>query len=65
MMIFIGAFLIVGIGLTYLISRSLKIPLEDMTNATDQISASIFDIKINVVTPDEFGQLGDSINNMA
>jgi methyl-accepting chemotaxis protein len=60
----IGIFLLLGIGISYLIIRSITGPLRQLIVATDKVSegdlTQIFDVKSN----DEFKSLGVSFNKM-
>ncbi len=62
---FIVIFSVFSIWLTFIIAKSLHLPLSEMRTATDQIAKQNYDVNIRVLTGDEFGVLGDTINSMA
>lgn len=58
----IGVFLV--LGLTYLITRTMIHPLEDIVSASDRIAAGDLDFQLKVSSRDEIGNLADSFNKM-
>jgi adenylate cyclase len=63
--ILIGAVLLLGALLVYLISKSYQAPLVEMAHAAQRIQASDFEINIAVLSNDEVGNLGEALNEMA
>ncbi|MBQ9983715.1 MAG: HAMP domain-containing histidine kinase [Lachnospiraceae bacterium] len=62
----VGIFIVLfGWIVVYRLSRHLIVPIRQMTNAAEHISNLEFDIKVNVTSEDEVGQLGHSINKMS
>ena len=59
------AFTVIGIIVTFLIGRSYQTPLVEMKKATDRIMSGDYDIQLQVVSDDEIGALGDSLNDMS
>ncbi len=55
---------LVVLGLTYLITRSMIQPLEAMVTASNRIAAGDLDHAVNVRTSDEIGDLASSFNKM-
>ena len=55
---------LVVMGLTYLITRSMIHPLEEMVMASDRIAAGDLDQSVNVLSRDEIGHLANSFNKM-
>jgi two-component system, NtrC family, sensor kinase len=55
---------IVVLGLTYLITRSMIRPLEAMAEGTKRIAAGDLDHAVGVHSRDEIGKLADSFNQM-
>lgn len=56
--------LLVVFGLTYLLTRTMIHPLEEMVAATKRIAAGDLDATVNVASRDEIGELAGSFNNM-
>ena len=54
----------VVLGLTYLITRSMIHPLEEMVAASNRIAAGDLDHSVNVPSSDEIGLLAGSFNKM-
>jgi two-component system NtrC family sensor kinase len=50
--------------LTYLLTRTMIQPLEEMVAATKRIAAGDLDVSVNVASRDEVGELAVSFNNM-
>ncbi len=63
--ILMGVLFAFGIFLTYIISRSYQKPLIEMKNITSEIKKGNYKTRIQVVSNDEVGNLGESINEMA
>lgn len=62
----VGIIIVVfSIWIIYCVSRSLIIPLRDMTETAEHIANLEFDRKVIVRSEDELGQLGKSINRMS
>ncbi len=55
---------LVVMGLTYLITRSMIHPLEEMVMASNRIAAGDLDQNVNVPSRDEIGHLANSFNKM-
>ncbi len=55
---------LVVLGLTYLITRSMIYPLEEMVVASNRIAAGDLDHRVNVRSRDEIGLLAGSFNKM-
>ncbi len=55
---------IVVLGLTYLITRSMIHPLEEMVQASNRIAAGDLDYTVTVASRDEIGHLAGSFNKM-
>ena len=56
--------LVVVFALTYLLTRTMIHPLEEMVAATKRIAAGDLDVSVNVASRDEVGDLAVSFNNM-
>jgi two-component system NtrC family sensor kinase len=59
-----AAGVVVVIGLTYFITRTMIHPLEEMAKASNRIAAGDFDASVNVSSRDEIGVLAGSFNDM-
>jgi len=59
-----AAGVLVVLGLTYLITRSMIHPLEEIVVASNRIAAGDLDHNVNVLSSDEIGHLGRSFNKM-
>ena len=57
--------LIVGLGISYLLARSITVPLRNLSRATEQIEQGNFDQKVLVDKDDEIGHLTTVFNSMA
>jgi len=55
----------VAICISFFLTRKQLRPLSQMTEITRQIAAGKFDLRADVVSSDEVGQLGIAFNNMA
>jgi two-component system, NtrC family, sensor kinase len=55
---------LVVMGLTYLITRTMIHPLEDIVSASNRIAAGDLDFQVKVSSRDEIGHLADSFNKM-
>lgn len=55
---------IVVLGLTYLITRSMIHPLEEMVQASNRIAAGDLDYTVKIASRDEIGHLAGSFNKM-
>jgi methyl-accepting chemotaxis protein len=56
--------LVIVFALTYLLTRTMIHPLEEMVAATKRIAAGDLDVTVNVASRDEVGDLAVSFNNM-
>ena len=59
-----AAGVLIVLGLTYLITRSMIHPLEEIVVASNRIAAGDLDHNVNVRSSDEIGDLGRSFNKM-
>ena len=59
------AILLVGLAVSYLLARSITVPLRNLSRATEQIEQGNFDQQVSVATKDEIGHLGMVFNRMA
>ena len=57
-------FIIIGVILTYLVSKTFQKPLNEINNATKKITDGFYNIKVSIKSVDEIGHLGESINSM-
>lgn len=57
--------LALGAFVTYLISSAYQTPLVEMKQATTQIRAGEYETRVEVVSNDEVGLLGEALNEMA
>ena len=57
-------FVSVSLFLNFLVGRSILQPIEDMLNQVDKIKQGDYQHRIQVVTNDELGILGDGMNEM-
>jgi serine phosphatase RsbU (regulator of sigma subunit) len=57
--------LALGAFVTYLISSAYQTPLVEMKQATTQIRAGEYETRVEVVSNDEIGLLGEALNEMA
>ncbi len=55
---------LVVLGLTYLITRSMIHPLEEMVQASNRIAAGDLDYTVKIASRDEIGHLAGSFNKM-
>jgi two-component system, NtrC family, sensor kinase len=55
---------LIVLGLTYLITRTMVRPLEEMVKATERIAGGDLSQGVEVATSDEIGHLGASFNKM-
>jgi len=64
--IIIGISLMISLSiLTYFLSKRLSEPLTKLSEATHQISRGEFDVRTNIQSRDEIGNLSESFDNMA
>ena len=61
MIIYLIAILVI-VGMTFIISRSISKPLKHLTRITDKLAAGKLDVEINVKSKDEVGRLASSMN---
>ncbi len=54
-----------GLIISWILSRNLVRPVQDMYSATEQIADGNYDIQLDVTTTDELGQLAKEINVMS
>jgi two-component system, NtrC family, sensor kinase len=59
-----GIGVIVVLGLTYFITRSMILPLEEMVKASNRIAAGDLDQSVSITSHDEIGILANSFNKM-
>jgi two-component system NtrC family sensor kinase len=59
-----GAGVIVVLGITYFITRSMILPLEEMVKASNRIAAGDLDHSVSITSQDEIGILANSFNKM-
>ena len=59
------AILLVGLAVSYLLARSITVPLRNLSQAAEQIEQGNFDQQVSVATKDEIGHLGTVFNRMA
>lgn len=57
--------LILSIAITYVLSRRLSRPIEDLARASAKIAAGEFGTQVTISSSDEIGQLADSFNKMS
>jgi len=55
---------VLGIFMTFLISSSFRKPLMAMKSAVERIGGGEYDQKVDVVSADEMGKLGEGVNQM-
>jgi two-component system sensor histidine kinase BaeS len=60
-----GVALLLGIFVTWALSRHLLAPVKELAQATRALTSRRFDIRLKIRTQDEFGQLAADFNNMA
>ncbi len=58
------AFLLLGIVVAYLVSRTFLTPITDLLGATIRIGRGDFFVRTRIRTSDEFEELGESFNEM-
>lgn len=56
---------IIGLLVSFLVARSITVPLRKLSSAAEKISKGDFAQKVEVKTNDEIGQLSNIFNNMA
>jgi class 3 adenylate cyclase len=59
-----GAALLIGIGIAWLFSRRLAIPIAELTRASRAVRDGQLETRINVRARDEIGELAESFNEM-
>jgi len=59
-----GGLLLVILGLAFVISRSISIPVKKLTETAQMIASGDLNKKVEVKSKDEIGQLGDAFNVM-
>ncbi len=57
--------IICSIGLSYLLSRSISIPVQKLVTASKELANGNLDVKVEKTTNDEIGLLADAYNSMA
>jgi len=60
-----GLGVLIVLGLTYVITRTMTRPLEEMVDATKKIAGGDLDQTVHVTSGDEIGKLAESLNAMA
>jgi two-component system NtrC family sensor kinase len=60
-----GLGVLIVLGLTYVITRTMTRPLEEMVDATKKIAGGDLDQTVHVTSGDEIGKLAGSLNAMA
>ena len=61
----IALFIIIGLGVVFLVSSNLTKPLEEIISVLGNIKNGVFEDKVRVTSNDEIGYTGDVINEMA
>jgi two-component system NtrC family sensor kinase len=59
-----GVGVLVVLGITYFITRSMILPLEEIARASNRIAAGDLDNPVNISSQDEIGILANSFNKM-
>ncbi len=59
------AAIILALALSYLLTKRVLRPLSQMTRISQELAAGRFSNRVEVVSEDEVGQLGDAFNKMA
>lgn len=59
------AVLLLGGLLTFLLSRSYQLPLVSMERTAERVQEGDYQVRVEVVSNDEVGSLGEAINDMA
>jgi two-component system, NtrC family, sensor kinase len=59
-----GIGVLVVLGITYFITRSMILPLEEIARASNRIAAGDLDNPVNISSQDEIGVLANSFNKM-
>jgi signal transduction histidine kinase len=62
--LFMGVILVVGLGLAWIVGRSIAAPLRQLTAATASIAAGDYSRLVSVHRRDELGSLASSFNTM-
>ncbi|EZH64191.1 sensor histidine kinase [Geomicrobium sediminis] len=57
--------LLLAFGFTFIVSRQLSTPLQEMEKAARQMARGNLDVKVPVTTRDELGSLSQSMNELA
>lgn len=65
-LIWVGAvILVVGLVASYILARSITIPLRNLSKAVTEIEKGNFDQKVTIMVDDEVGRLGAAFNGMS
>jgi len=59
-----AALFVLGIGLSFVLARSISKPLDQLTRGVEIIGKGNLDYKINIKSKDEIGELASSFNQM-
>ncbi len=57
--------ILISIAITYVLSRRISRPIEDLARATSRIAAGQFGTQVAIQSSDEIGQLADTFNRMS
>lgn len=57
--------LVIGLGASYILARSITVPLRDLSNAAEEIERGSFGHKVPIETNDEVGHLATIFNRMS
>ncbi|MCG8422912.1 MAG: methyl-accepting chemotaxis protein [Proteobacteria bacterium] len=65
LLIFSSILILLGVGFTLFVARTVAGPIVDLTNAVQQLSADYLDTRIAVRSTDEVGKLANAFNELA
>lgn len=63
--IVIAIVLLFGVGMTYFFSDHFSNPLKKLNNATTEMTNENYNVEVDVVSADDYGDLADNFNNLA